>query len=319
MSDFITSGLGTGKFLMSIDLSNATDRLSKDIQIKLLTSMGVPKRYFNFLRLPVAYSPKDFGEDSKERIKFVKYRNGQPMGLFISFPMFELFHYVVLKTVVATTDATFCICGDDVVIACDEKDSLDLFNRYQILIERFGGVISEYKTVRSKEFAEGIGAIFLKGYPKELRIPSGQLSILEALSPGFWLNNAIRSQSPIGRSIHFSWLSTKEKKEYTYAHRRALNEEIVLRELDDWHIDSLRSLATHESYPLEWYSWEDAPPGTRMNNPLFPEGSDLPDTYPLIRESDDMVFRFLSKERYNEALVTHKIISLYKNEKEGLK
>jgi hypothetical protein len=312
MSDFIIDSMDTKRFMLSIDLSQATDRLSRDIQIKLLASMGVPLSYFNFLNLPAAFRKEDFLPGEGQGLDFIKYANGQPMGLFLSFPMFELLHYVILKTVVATTNASFCICGDDVVIACDEKDSLDLFSRYQILVERFGGVISELKTVKSKEFAEGVGAIFLKGYPKELRIPSGKLSALEAASPGFWLYNQIRSLSPIGRAIHYSWLETKEWKEYSYSNRRALNENIVLRDLDDWHVSSLRSLAAHEDYPSVWYSWEESPPGTGMNNPVYPEDSDLPDEPYVDRPGQDPVFRFLSEGKYREALVNHKIISLYK-------
>jgi hypothetical protein len=229
--------------------------------------------------------------------------------------MFELLHYVILKWVTATTDAEFSICGDDVIIACDEKDSTNLFERYKLLIERFGGEISKPKTVQSARFAEGVGAIFLKGYPKELRIPSGRLSILEASSPGFWLNQQIKDETPIGRSIHASWLNTQETHEYSYSHRRALNEKLVLKDLDDWRLDSLRALATHDDYPQIWYSWEEAPAGVGMSNPLFPEEAEIPNSdWPDPGVNPDEHFRWISKGKYRDLVVSHKVISLYKKE-----
>jgi hypothetical protein len=315
MSTFIISSLEKKKFMLSIDLSQATDRLSVEIQKQLLISMGVPKSSFKFLKLPAYYREGDFSVDGGNKLKKVWYANGQPMGLFLSFPMFELLHYVILKWVTATTDAEFSICGDDVIIACDEKDSTNLFERYKLLIERFGGEISKPKTVQSAVLAEGIGAIFLKGYPKELRVPSGRLSILEASSPGFWLYQQIKDETPIGRSIHASWLNTQEIHEYSYSHRRALNEKLVLKDLDDWRLDSLRALATHDDYPQIWYSWEEAPAGVGMSNPLFPEEAEIPNSdWPNPGVNPDEHFRWISKGKYRDLVVSHKVISLYKKE-----
>jgi hypothetical protein len=198
---------------MSIDLTEATDRLSVDLQVKLLVSMGVPLEYFQFLKLPFCYNPKDY--DEKGTYKVGRYSNGQPMGLYISFPMFELAHYTILKFAVATSNAKFCICGDDVVIACDQNESNIIFSRYKTLIERFGGEISKPKTMVSRLFAEGVGAIFLSDYPKEIRIPTGKLSLLEAFTPGTWVYNQVHSLTPIGRALLYPWLSTKEWKEYS--------------------------------------------------------------------------------------------------------
>lgn len=317
MSRFAILALGKGKTLLSIDLSQATDRLSADFQIQLLASMGVPEKYFRFLKLPAVYRGKDYGEE--DELKKIYYSNGQPMGLFVSFPMFELMHYVILKYVTAITDADFIICGDDVMIACEAEDAQVLFDRYRTLIERFGGIISETKTIVSDRCAEGVGALFLKGYPKELRIPSGKLSTLEAASPGFWLNQSIKTEQPVGRAIHYSWLTTKEYKEFTYANRRALNERLVLEDLENWSADAVRALATHEDYPQKWYTWEPAPPGTGMNNPLFPEDSELPASWTPEIPRSLSCFKWVSLGSYRDALVTHKLISLYKKEqKEGV-
>jgi hypothetical protein len=316
-SRFILDSFGKGRYMMSIDLSNATDRLSLELQIKLLNSMGVPEGYFRFFRLPFFYSPKQFGTGESGDLRKGYYSNGQPMGLFVSFPMFELAHYVILKFSTATTDADFCICGDDVVIACNERDSEIIYSRYKNLIERFGGEISSTKTVKSDRFAEGVGAIFLKGIQKEIRIPSGKLSYLEARTPGFWLYEEILRESPVGRAIFHSFLSTKEIKEYSEENRRAFNEFLVLKELDDWRRDSLSYLAQHEQYPQRWYVWEDPPPGTGTDNPQNPMNVDLPEDvrwHEPFRPIDR--FKYISVRAYRESLVSHKLISLYKKEKE---
>lgn len=314
MSEFAISSLGKGRYMLSIDLSQATDRLSAEFQIKLLVSMGVPEKYFRFLRLPAVYRDQDFGRGGSGELRKIRYTNGQPMGLFVSFPMFELMHFVILKYVTAITDADFCICGDDVLIACDKEDAPKLTERYRTLIERFGGDISPTKTIASDRCAEGVGALFLKGYPKELRIPSGKISPLEASCPGLWLHQAIRDETPIGRAIHYSWLSTKEYKEYSYQNRRALNERLVLEDLDDWSDDAVRALASHENYPMKWYSWEEAPPGTRMDNPMFPSEAELPETQVFSIPRGERTFRWISRDKYRDALVNHKLISLFKNE-----
>jgi hypothetical protein len=314
MSKFAIDSLEKGRYMLSIDLSQATDRLSAEFQIQLLVSMGVPERYFKFLSLPAYFSPKEFGRGDSSKLKKIRYTNGQPMGLFLSFPMFELMHFIILKYVVATTDATFCICGDDVMIACNHGDHQELFERYQTLIERFGGDISLRKTIASNKLAEGVGAIFLKGYPKELRIPSGKLSALEASSPGTWLHKAIKEETCVGRAIHYSWLSTQEWKEYSYSNRRALNERLMLEDLSDWSEEAVRSLADHESFPMRWYSWEEPPTGIGLNNPVFPEDEELTD-YPIEIARSAISYRWIPPWKYHDSLVSHKLISLYKERK----
>lgn len=317
MSKFAITSLDKGRFMLSIDLSQATDRLSAEFQTKLLISMGVPARYFRYLSLPAVYSPKDFGE-KPGKLRKIYYSNGQPMGLYLSFPSFELMHFVILKFVTATTDADFRICGDDVLIACRKEDHQIIFERYQTLIERFGGVISLPKSMASDKLAEGVGALFLKGYPKELRVPSGKLSSLEASVPGTWLHKAISEETSIGRAIHYSWLSTKEWKEFTLANRRALNERLVSEDLADWSEEAVRSLAYHESEPLRWYAWEEPPTGIGMNNPLYAEDVELED-YPVKPERVKQKFVWIPPGKYHDALVSHKLISMYKKDTKGNK
>jgi hypothetical protein len=298
MTDFCIQSLIQGRYMMSIDLSEATDRLSRDLQIKLLISMGVPNSYFKFLELPFHYHGKDYGED--DAIKKSYYTNGQPMGLFLSFPMFELAHYVILKFAVATSDgATFAICGDDVVVACEEKDSVVIFNRYKNLIERFGGVISPTKTIRSMRLAEGVGAIFLKGIPKEIRIPSGKVSYLEAMTPGTWLYQEIVHETPVGRALMNAWLSTKLFKEYTYQQRMSMNEFMVTSDLSDWSIEALKSLDKPDHMP-QIYS--------RFDEDLYSFWRNTPE------ENQVSHYHFINLRAYRDNLVSNKIVSYYKKD-----
>jgi hypothetical protein len=293
MVEFILRAQKAQKMILSIDLSNATDRLSVEFQKDLLIHMGVPKGYFRFLSLPFYYQPNQFGREGSKLEKGL-YSNGQPMGLFVSFPMFELAHYVLLVWVTSVCKAEFSICGDDVVIACEPSDSKLLLDRYKSIIERFGGEISTRKTMVSERLAEGVGAIFIKGYPKEIRTPSGKLGLLEIFTPGTWVYDQVHSQTAVGRALLYPFLSRKEWKEYTYDDRKALNELFVNQDLSDWRMDSLQSLAQHENYPQKWRTWEDGP------------------SLPLIKEEKDLSYKWVTRGVFHEALVSHKIITLYK-------
>lgn len=297
MVDFCIQSLKKDKYMLSIDLSEATDRLSRDFQIKLLTSMGVPVKYFKFLELPFHYQGLDFGEENK--IKKTYYSNGQPMGLFLSFPMFELAHYVVLKYACATSNSAFCICGDDVVVACDDKDRMVIFNRYKNLIERFGGVINSSKTIMSSKLCEGVGAIFLKGIPKEIRIPSGKVSTLEAFTPVTWLYQKIVQQTPVGRALMGAWLSTSLFKEYTYQQRMSMNEFMVSNDFSDWSLEALQSLDRIDHMPQTY---------SRFDEDLYDFWRNTPGN------QKDPSFHWMSLRAYQDALVSNKIVSLYKKD-----
>jgi hypothetical protein len=228
--------------------------------------------------------------------------------------MFELAHYVILKWACATTDAQFSICGDDVVISTTEKDASGIYERYQILVERLGGTISLQKTLKSSNMAEGVGAIFIKGHPKEIRIPSGKISLLEAETKGTWFHDGLTRQLPVQRSIYGSWLTTKERIEYTLEHRRAFNEYLMFKDLDSLSVPGLRHLASHRTDPVSWYPWEDPVPGCWLRTPISATGEDLLDIpYPDIHEEKE-VYRWISKSKFVDRLVNTKIMCLYRRQ-----
>jgi hypothetical protein len=296
MSRFVVKSQKEGKTLLSIDLSEATDRLSRHFQMELLYSMGVPKGWFDFLELPFVYSGKEFlGTDCGTRKSY--YSNGQGMGLFVSFPMFELAHYVVLKYACAVSSAQFCICGDDVVVAVDESEAKVVYERYENLITRLGGVISTDKTFKSLRFAEGIGAIFLKDYPFEIRIPHGKVSVVEAFMKGTWLSRNILNEGKVGMAIANSWLETKLFKVYTTQQRTQANEFLITKDLSDYKIESLRALLAEDHYPTIYSIFDEELYHFWRNNPE----DDVPIKY-----------KWVSVRKYRSNRVSHKIIQLYK-------
>jgi hypothetical protein len=214
--------------------------------------------------------------------------------------MFELAHYVILQFAVATSDgATFCICGDDVVVACDTNEQeMVITERYRNLIERFGGLVSEAKTIASRDIAESVGAIFIRGY-KDVRIPSGRLSTLEAYENYTQLNWEISHGTPLGRAILYPWLSTKETKSYTYTQRQNMNEYFCHKDLSSWSLESLRSLCCRDNMPQTWNSWEESPGPFWMMNQKEPVN----------------IYRFIGKEKFLDSLLTNKIITLLKGDK----
>lgn len=300
MVNFALENLANDKYMLSIDLSEATDRLSRDFQVMLLSYMGVPREYLGFLNLPFFYDPSLFGEGSGNgQLKTAFYSNGQPMGLFLSFPLFELAHYVILKYSVATTGASFSICGDDVMVACSsEEDGKVVFERYKILVERLGGIISGPKTLKSFSAAEGVGALFLKGYPKEIRIPSGKLSPLEGYTRETLVAVEVSKLTAIGRALLSGWLSSRYNKEYTYQARRAANFELVTRDLSHLNIEALRSLVKPDQDPLHYTIEDQAWYSFWMMNP---------DKEPRV------TYIACGMEKIRQLLVDNKILSLIKD------
>jgi hypothetical protein len=301
MSRFAIDNLQKGKFMLSIDLSEATDRLSRDFQIHLLTLMGIPVGYLDFLNLPFFYDPKLFGLGPETGLQLAEYSNGQPMGLYLSFPMFELSHYVILQFAVATTrqNSSFCICGDDVMVACkNEAEGRVVFERYKNLVEALGGVISVPKTLMSFSAAEGVGALFLKDYPKEIRIPSGKLSALEAYTKETIVSAEVSNCSTLGRALMVAWLNTRYNKEYTYEMRKKANFELVTRDLSHLNIMALRSLVKPDQDPTKFSIEDDAHYSFWMMSP--------------IREAGQLPYRLVGKEKFRQLLIDNKILQLIK-------
>jgi hypothetical protein len=134
----------------SIDLSDCTWNLPYILQEILLLELGVPREYLTLLRLPVYM-----------KNKFINVEKGQAMGLNPSFPLFSLFHNILLTGFCIQEGVKpdcFRILGDDVILWND-----NVRQRYLQFLNFFEVPISSKKTFSSKFFGEFAGQIILRG------------------------------------------------------------------------------------------------------------------------------------------------------------
>jgi hypothetical protein len=306
MEKFAHEQLQNGRTMLSIDLSEATDRFSVKLQVEILLSMGVPEDFLDFLDFPFHYSERDFGLGSDPTLKEGFFSNGQPMGLFLSFPMFELAHYMILKWVVSGTDSLFCILGDDVLISCRKEDKDMVSGRYTSEMTRFGAKINLNKTIISEDAAEGAGALFLRKYPNiTIRTPKGKISSTEAYLKGTGLYQEIANMSTVGRMVHSKMVSSKIIKSYTYEDRKIANEMLVTKDLSHMDCKALRELTVGDNVPRKYNILEES--DTRF----YRACNYTPDT-PF--DVAPMYNRFIpiGKDKYLQLLINNKIISLLK-------
>jgi hypothetical protein len=302
MSEFVKARMSKGWKFASIDQSEATDRLSRSTQVKVLERMGMPSDFLEDLELPFWYDPKEFGEPDPGYLKLASYSNGQPMGLYISFPMFELLHYICAVVASATTNTEFSICGDDIVFSAPTlKEIQETSRRYIDLIVSLGGKINTLKTITG-DIAEAIGALFVRNgcNVMEIHTPSGQISPVE-LTVGSWVADQVRRGTRIGRAIEYSFLSPAEVNRYTYQDRREFWRWILTSKTDltKSAINSLLSELSHE--PQEWSALEKDPgPFARSI------GSQRPKPFRL---------HPVSRRTLDDARLTTRIKSLYTKEK----
>jgi hypothetical protein len=278
--------------------------------------MGCPRDFLEFLNLPFYYDPKEFGlpakQASKEDIYYPgnilekgRYSNGQPMGLYISFPLYELAHYVIAKFAIASTGSDFSICGDDIVFACENQvKGNEVYARYKDVIESLGGIIEPTKSFMSP-IVEGVGKLLYtnrKGEIIDITPANGNISPLEA-SHETSLKDLIDQRKPLGRALLYSWLSPAETKEYRYEDRRRfwswlLNSEFFLSR------ESYNNLFKDMGRMPQVWAWDqDIPPMIRELT-----RGDIPDR-----------LKFVSESTLREALLTTKIKSLYKGDNYGRK
>lgn len=139
--------LNSGSFCHAVDLSSATDRFPLWLQQLTCEELGIPEFASALEELKGPY----WGLDGTEW----HYGAGQPMGLYGSFPLFHLTHFMLLNGLsyrlgLSNQEAQFCVLGDDVLIF-DE----DLLQLYLETLERFKVPISWHKSYKGNlvEFA----------------------------------------------------------------------------------------------------------------------------------------------------------------------
>jgi hypothetical protein len=140
--------LSQGKMTYSIDLSGATDYFPLHLQVGLLKKMFDEKTISLFEELSTSswYFPS-LGE--------IKWKRGQPLGLFPSFGAFALTHGILLQGLLGRPyNNEFFVLGDDVVIL-DEQLAQDYLQMMMFL----GCPVSLPKTISSNSLCEFAGKV----------------------------------------------------------------------------------------------------------------------------------------------------------------
>jgi hypothetical protein len=180
----IQNRLSAGLLCYSIDLSDATNvfplNLQRECFLRLLTFIRTflertrdKQRKRDQIEEELAYS-LDLLEAMIHifecisrapwayKNKEIKWKKGQPLGLYPSFPLFAWTHGMLLYSLAAQDhvlgiEEMFCILGDDVIILDDK-----LHQKYMEFLKQIGVPISEHKSISSSNVAEFAGRIIDK-------------------------------------------------------------------------------------------------------------------------------------------------------------
>lgn len=155
---FMQSHLAKGEKLYCFDLSSATDRFPLTLQLGVLRGLGLG----NYATAMEQISHAKWEYRNSHRDEVVSYKVGQPMGVYGSFPLFHLTHYLVLKTIVRQIasktgrelESCFMVQGDDIIIS--DHDVADHYEKY---MARLGVELSPTKTITSSRMGEYAGFV----------------------------------------------------------------------------------------------------------------------------------------------------------------
>ena len=146
-----------GQTLTCKDLSSATDRFPRSLQTALLKGLGLSV----YAKALEEISKAPWIVDTRINGSFVtetwSYSVGQPMGLYSSFPLFNLTHVAFLQCLSNMCGGDFKVLGDDVIIF-----GKTLAREYTKWLIRFGVQFSEPKCMESDSVAEFAGFTIYK-------------------------------------------------------------------------------------------------------------------------------------------------------------
>lgn len=160
---FMKDQLGLGHELWCFDLSSATDLFPLALQRAVLRGLNLDE-YGEALEEMTSYWEVHQGQEINLP-RHVDYKSGQPMGMYGSFPLFHLTHYILLKWIEEVCSRqngseirnSFRVLGDDVIIV--NKSAAQIYEKIMILLEV---PISPTKSINSKLVGEFAGFIGVK-------------------------------------------------------------------------------------------------------------------------------------------------------------
>jgi hypothetical protein len=146
---FIQKHLRKGKECYAVDLSSATDFFPLDLQLSVLRAV-IPSGKHQ-IDLFEELSRSNWNASIYGRIRW---RQGQPMGLYPSFPSFALTHGILLDALSGSVPGRFYVLGDDVVIL--HKPT---YERYLQTLDLLGCPHNPSKSLVSSGLTEFAGKI----------------------------------------------------------------------------------------------------------------------------------------------------------------
>lgn len=179
----------------SLDLTAATDRFPIWLQVQVLSELISPK-VAQAWRLMMVDTPFELAG------RTYKYAAGQPMGAYSSWALFALTHHYVVflsakRAGVELTSETYCLLGDDIVIANDA-----VAEQYRLIMSELGVELSEHKSHVSEDTYEFAKRWFHKGM--EIT-PYPVHGVLENQSRHYAVVETLKQASKRGYPLPSSW------------------------------------------------------------------------------------------------------------------
>lgn len=244
----VQGALLSGKRVYCYDLSNCSDHLPLELQLYMLRKMGVEERWVQIFSeistglwqlqdghprvKKIRWSiRKGDSEDSTEEVddRFIRWRVGQPLGLYPSFFAFSLLHHSLVRGLFEEIHSIsrdtgvlpngdyhsdgfdYRILGDDLVIFDDKVG-----HAYPVLMQALGCPISETKTLISDQLGEFAGRVILpdkvvQGYKWKGRTDDSFVDVARNLGPSSMAlftprqRNVLSVLAPVPEPWGFGW------------------------------------------------------------------------------------------------------------------
>lgn len=236
-----------GKPMWCYDLSSATDRFPRSLQMQVLEVLGYPD-YAEALD-EISKGNWDFLDES------ISYSVGQPMGLYGSFPLFHLTHYFVLHDITRTllgvnysTSRPFMVLGDDVII-----NHPGVASKYEEVMTSLGVELSPTKSIHSSDVGEFAGFLAVrtnKGSCVHRPYKFGNKGIKNPLSLLHSLGANVRYLGPYWTKMFDIFVRTLESREPDLTPLVREERDVSKRhKLDSYY---LGALVTRISYDIEF-------------------------------------------------------------------
>lgn len=144
---YVQEHLKKGQTAFCVDLSSATDYFPLELQLAILKKI-LPQDVdlINLFEDLSRNTNWTYGKES------VRWSNGQPMGLYPSFPSFALAHGVLLDFLAGGIPGRFFVLGDDVIIL-----HRPTYEKYTHMLNVLGCPYNPSKSLISNQMAEFAG------------------------------------------------------------------------------------------------------------------------------------------------------------------